>query len=291
VVEEGVRWVGCAGERNASPRTGRESSVNCTGDGLRVGRVMVVYESLARPPLIEAVCEFRFAPSDEWDWTIPGRLYDRIQGEFPRREQVQGIGFTLQIGEGPQPTVPAVQGGVDRVMMSREDGSAVVQVGPNQIVVNHKLPYPGWNRFYELIERILGMYLDLAPSTPPQRVGLRYINQIPRPSEESVDIGALITLDPPIPPKIDCPLNNFYQRYELIHKDPAGLLVHQTGMQMTQDRSGVLVLDLDFGSLPTSLPSIAQVGRWLHAAHDRVEEAFQASVNPDLLERMRRGDQ
>lgn len=27
----------------------------------------VVYEPLVRPPLVEAVCEFRFDPSDEWD--------------------------------------------------------------------------------------------------------------------------------------------------------------------------------------------------------------------------------
>jgi uncharacterized protein (TIGR04255 family) len=248
-----------------------------------------VYEPLVRPPLVEAVCEFRFDPSAEWDWTIPGRLYDRIGDEFPRREQVQGIGFQLQLGEGPQPTIPAVQGGVDRVLMSREDGSALVQVGPNHLVVNHKLPYPGWAGFFMLIERILGMYLHLVPSSA-QRVGLRYINQIPGPFDGSVEIGSLITLDPPIPPEIARPLLNFYQRYELRHDDPEGVLIHQTGMQLTPENEMALMLDLDFGSLPGSAPDVSEAGPWLQAAHDRVEDAFQASVNPKLLERMRRGD-
>lgn len=110
---------------------------------------------------------------------MPGRLYDRVEHEFPRREQVQGFGFSLQVGEGPQPAVPAIRGGLDRVLMSREDGSALVQVGLNQLVVNHELPYPGWADFLALVERILSTYLELVPSSF-QRIGLRYINQIPR---------------------------------------------------------------------------------------------------------------
>ncbi len=249
-----------------------------------------MYEPLARAPLVEAVCEVRFEPSDEWDWTVPGRLYDRIEGEFPRREQVQGFGFTLQIGEGPQPLVPAVQGASERVLMSREDGSALVQVGPHQLVINHLLPYPGWGAFSSLIERILRAYLELV-SAPAQRVGLRYINQIQASFEGTVDLGSLITLDPPIPPDIDRPLQNFYQRYELLHDNPQGVLVHQTGMQTTPENAAVLMLDLDFGSLPGSAPDISAVGPWLHTAHDRVEEAFRASVNPELLDRMTRGGQ
>ena len=184
-------------------------------------------QRLANPPLVEAVCEFRFNPSTEWDWTVPGRLYDLIQKEFPRREQVQGFGFTLQVGEGLQPAVPTIQGGQDRVLMSRENGSALVQVGQNQLIVNHRLPYPGWKDFSGIILRILGTYLDLVPSSF-QRVGLRYINQIP--VRMNGELGSLITLDPPIPQEIERPLVNFYQRYELSHDEPEGILVHQTGM-------------------------------------------------------------
>src|SRR5215210_1273143 len=206
----------------------------------------VVYEPLVRPPLVEAVCEFRFAPTDQWDLTVPGRLYDR------------------------------------------EARSALVQVGPHQLAVHHKLPYPGWAGFYTLIERMLGMYLEIVRSTP-ERVGLRYINQIPLSSSETTEIGSLITLDPPIPAEIDRPLENFYQRYELQHDAPKGILIHQTGgLQLSPEGERIVVLDLDFGSLPGSAPDVADAASWLQAAHDRVEEAFQASVNLKLLDKMRR---
>lgn len=244
-------------------------------------------QQLAKPPLVEAVCEFRFDPSDEWDWTVPGRLYDQIQNEFPRREQLKGFGFSLQLGEGLQPAAPAIQGGLERVLLSREDGSALVQIGQNQLIINHRLPYPGWKTFSSIIGHILETYLELVPSTF-ERVGLRYINQIPAPLEG--DTSELITLDPPIPQAIKRPLVNFYQRYELRHDAPEGILVHQTGMQLTPENKTVLMLDLDFGSLPSAAPGVAEASRWLHAAHDRLEEAFLASVNPGLLEKMRGGN-
>src|SRR2546425_12443479 len=39
------------------------------------------------PPLVEAVCEFRFLPDTQWDLTIPGLMYEKIQDRFPHKEQ------------------------------------------------------------------------------------------------------------------------------------------------------------------------------------------------------------
>jgi hypothetical protein len=36
--------------------------------------------------LIEALCEFQFADG-EWDWTIPGLVYQQIKHEFPIKRQ------------------------------------------------------------------------------------------------------------------------------------------------------------------------------------------------------------
>lgn len=248
-----------------------------------------MYESLLNPPLVEAICEFRFEPSEQWDLTVPGRLYDRIQDNFPHREQVQGFGFSLQVGQDLETPIPTVQNGLDRVLMAREDGSALVQSGPHLLVINHRLPYPGWEDFRALIGDVLKTYLDIVPSTF-ERIGLRYINQVPAPLGGELEIGSLISLDPPIPSDMERPLANFYQRYELRHDDPVGILIHQTGMQLTPQNETVLMLDLDFGSLPEARPGIENSDAWLRSAHDRIEEAFRASVNPELLDRMKRGD-
>src|SRR5438093_1211585 len=107
-------------------------------------------EKLKYSPLIEALCEFRFAPSPSWDWTIPGRLYDEIGRDFPERAQVDGVAVQFVLGPEKASAQPVINGPA-RVQMKRADGTAMVQVGPNLLVVNHLRPYVGWETFRPMI--------------------------------------------------------------------------------------------------------------------------------------------
>ncbi|MGQ0654564.1 MAG: TIGR04255 family protein [Betaproteobacteria bacterium] len=39
------------------------------------------------PPIIEAICEFRFSETSPWDLTIPGLIYELVKDKFPKRVQ------------------------------------------------------------------------------------------------------------------------------------------------------------------------------------------------------------
>jgi uncharacterized protein (TIGR04255 family) len=245
-------------------------------------------DKLKKPPLIEALCEFRFDPSSPWDWTIPGQLFDKIGHEFSERSQVQGLGVQIQVGPGPAPTTH-LSTGPERVQLRRPDGSAMVQVGPHLMAVNHLRPYPQWETFRGLIMRVFSTYSDVTHTTSLSRIGLRYINQIELPAEP-VEIGDFSTLKPPLLGPLDRPLQGFYQRYEIVQDAPVGVLIHQTGIQKSEERR-VIIVDLDFGSHEvTNIQDATAVEAWLDLAHERVEEAFIASLNPALYERMKRGD-
>src|SRR3989338_8004784 len=43
----------------------------------------------SNPPIIEVVCEFRLTPAREWDSTIPGLFYKKIDKDFPVKEEKQ----------------------------------------------------------------------------------------------------------------------------------------------------------------------------------------------------------
>lgn len=244
-------------------------------------------EQLANPPLVEVVCEFRFDPTQaSWDWTVPGRLYERVKEEFPRREQVGEGRYPLWAGEYEGPF--SAGGVVDRVRLSREDGVVTIHLSPYQMFVNHLYPYPGWSRLSRLILGVLEKYLEVASPTSLAQVGLRYINQIPLPLEAEVDIGSFVTLDPPIPPKLTRVLSDFYQRYELLYDNPRGVLLHHTGLEVdVGEPQQYLTLDLDFVSLQNPDLEAPGVASWLDAAHDRIEEAFLVSIAPELLDKMR----
>lgn len=244
-------------------------------------------ETLANPPVAEVLCEFRFDTNGAWDWTIPGRLYERIRQDFPRREQPRrGEGTPLWADEY---RIPASVGGVvDRLRLGSEDGTAYVNLGPYQMFIHRLYPYPGWSNLSRLVNGVLESYLEVASPTAFDQIGLRYINQIALPPGREIDIGEFITLDPSVPPKLGERLADFFQRYELRYDDPDGLLLHQTGLEVDAGEAyQYLVLDLEFVSPIGFGLRPPEVANWLNAAHDRLVEAFFASVAAGRLEEMR----
>lgn len=243
---------------------------------------------LKTPPLIEALCEFRYASNSPWDWTIPGQMFEKIKNEFSERSQVQSVGVQLQASPRVPP-LATIQTGPERVQLKRADGSAMVQVGPNLLAVNHLRPYPTWDVFRGLILNMLETYRGIVGTIELQRIGLRYINLIPLPKPKA-ELSDFITLSPPLTGQLDRTLKSFYQRYELQQDNPEGVLIHQTGIQTDDEGQPVIVLDLDFGSEQVQkLTTTESVKQWLEAAHDRVYEAFMASLNAELYEGFKRG--
>jgi uncharacterized protein (TIGR04255 family) len=246
-------------------------------------------ERLKQPPLVEAICEFRIAEQEAWDWTVPGRLYERIQAEFPVRTQVQGMGVRVE-QNAVQPSVQIVQAGPERIQLKRADGSALVQVGLHLLTINHLKPYPSWEEFLALIRRVLHAYWEVSPNASFERIGLRYVNHI-RLEEGKNDIGAYLTVVPALPASLSRPIRSFYHRYELEQQDPSGLLIHQTGAQILPEEQPVFVLDLDFISDQVNhLQEPTTVTDWLNKVHDCVYTAFVDSLHPDLLHRLKTGD-
>jgi uncharacterized protein (TIGR04255 family) len=240
------------------------------------------------PPLIEALCEFRLKESDKWDWTIPGRLFDKIKNEFNLRTQVNALGVQVSVGPG-RPLTSHIETSPERLQFKRSDGSAMVQIGPHLLVVNHLRPYPQWENFLKLIIRILTSYWQIMEQVPLDRIGLRYINTISLPPDQ-VDLKTVITTDPQLKGPLNKPLLGFYQRYELRYEEPLGVLIHQTGIQPASDGKSNLMLDLDFGSQAVSnLATADEIQGWLEKAHDHVFEAFRASLVPTVYKKMKKG--
>ncbi|MFN8472778.1 MAG: TIGR04255 family protein [Anaerolineae bacterium] len=245
-------------------------------------------ERLLSPPLIEALCEFRFTPSTSWDWTLPGRLYERISKEFPERSQLDAIAVQFELGARSAAPSEFIRG-PERVQMKRVDGSAMVQVGANLLAINHFRPYPTWEGFRTLIMSTLDNYLILAESAGFVRIGLRYINRLPI-SAGYFRVNSTITVAPSLAGELDRPIQAFYQRYELAYDAPKGILIHQTGM-LEDDLGRGILLDLDFGSTePPSVTVGESLETWLDEAHTRIYDAFVASLVPEVYEQLLRGE-
>ena len=241
---------------------------------------------LKNPPLVEAVCEFRFAPDTQWDWTIPGLLFEQIREEFSERSELRRLSISVQQpgADGPPPAL--IDSGPERVQLKRPDGSAMVQIGPRLLAINHLRPYADWETFRALILRMYRTYRDISGAERPIRVGLRYINQIERDGRRIDDV---LTLRPPLAGRLARPVAKFFQRYELEHVKPKGVLLHQSGSQDIAGKS-IVTVDLDFYSDSVAhLTADKSVTKWLDEAHERVEESFIDSLTDEFYESLKVG--
>lgn len=229
----------------------------------------------SNPPIVEALCEFQFIPSQPWDMTIPGLLYEKINGEFSEKKQQMGFGVGFQPKEGGiEQKVEMSQ----RIQFLRPDKSALVQVGPDLLTVNHLKSYPTWEAFKPLILNNLRKYQEVAKPKGFKRIGLRYINKIGF-DKRPIELTDYFNYYPFIPTELPQMHEAINVRVEIPYEDGSDhLLLTLTGIIPEQPDVLALLLDLDYiMAVPERIP-LDQASDWIEKAHTRVENAFEACI-------------
>lgn len=227
------------------------------------------------PPIVEALCEFQFIPNQPWDMTIPGLLYEKINGEFPLKQQQMGFGIGFQPKEGGiEQKVEMSQ----RMQFYRSDKSALVQVGPDLLTINHLKSYPTWEAFKPLILKNLEIYQAIAKPKGFKRIGLRYINKISF-DERPIELTDYFNYYAFIPTELPQMHEAINVRIEIPYEDGSDRLL-LTLASMIPEKPDVLslLLDLDYiMAVPERIP-LDQASDWIEKAHTRVEKAFEACI-------------
>lgn len=232
----------------------------------------------ANPPILEAICDFQFAPGQTWDPTLLGLVYDRIKTDFPQKAQAPGP--ILNVSFGP---APPVQG---RMQFRREDGSALVQVGPDNLTVNHLRPYGGWPRYRDMIAHTLEVYRSVATPQGLTRIALRYINRLEVPADaigesDDVQIGDYVLAQPTVPNGVESTFLNWAQRVEIPFDAAQTILVLQSGtLPASESFPFAFLLDLQMTPSPGPAVALNEVPTWLDQAHENIRTVFEQCLGP-----------
>jgi uncharacterized protein (TIGR04255 family) len=231
------------------------------------------------PPIIEALCEFRFEPGPPWDLAIPGLVYEKVRDNFPKRRQVRALETSISAGsEGVEQQVRTT----DRMQFLREDEKALIQVGPNMLAVNHLRPYPTWQEFLPLIRRGFEAYCEAAGPEGIQRIGLRYINRIEIPGQR-IELEDYFEFRPFIGPQLPQDVGPFIVGIQVPYENSRDSLKLQIANAAVETPDVVAVmLDLDYFLAQPSQVRSDNVFEWVEVAHSRVEEAFEACITNRL---------
>ena len=229
------------------------------------------------PPIEEALVEVRFAPADEWDLTIPGKLHEHrdIKKEYQGKPRTQKVfEAALQAGPGQPPNL-AIHEGVGRIQLINEAGNRLISLGPGVLSVNMLRPYDGWGLFRPRIETALRAYNEVAAPTGVTRLGVRYINKIVSPREK--DPMDYFTCGPPRAPGLPRKMAGFMSRVEFVYDDGVKLLLTQASIDAPEDQSAFL-LDLDLIWESAEARNLDEIMAVIDGLHEREGAAFEAII-------------
>jgi uncharacterized protein (TIGR04255 family) len=130
------------------------------------------------PTVVDALCHIDFEPSSEGGWQIsrPTKFLQMVSDEYPNMNPVS------------VPTVSLSTAGSElrfggALRLSNDNGNRYIAVGDKHFIFGHRQGYPGWNKFRERLFDGWSKFITAANPRHVSRIGLRYVNIIPRTDE------------------------------------------------------------------------------------------------------------
>lgn len=229
-------------------------------------------------PLVEALCEFGFAPSGDWNQELVSGLQGAFTGEFPVRKDLKTI--QAQVAVNAQGVHQGLLQG-ERIQFVSEDGTSMVQVAPNTLTINDLKPYSGWDAFKPAILSALATYKQVANPATFFRAHLRYINRIELegPTVELDDWFQFSFRQPEVSGLPGAATYIVGAHYPF--SENATLRV-EVATAPSADNVLAAMLDLEYISVGENVLSFEDVDAWLEDAHKCVESAWLGSITEKL---------
>ena len=205
----------------------------------------------SNPPIEEALCEFHFAPGDEWDLTIPGKLHTQLEQDYPAKPMRQVVARVGLEVEGGRASGMQYQESIGKVQFFTKDNSRLVGVGPDTLSIHILRPYrnadladrAGWDEFRGRIESALNAYWDVSAPVGVRSMGVRYINKIVIPRQVG-EVSDYLNCAIPKVEGLPEAVTSFAGRVEYRYDDDVRLLLSQ-GLASAPPGQVAFLLDID----------------------------------------------
>ncbi len=233
------------------------------------------------PPLIEAVCEFRFDPSSPWDLAIPGLFYEQVKNSYPVKRPISSIEVVVRSIPSQQfaaPFVPPSVQQMDRIQFLGDDEKSVLMLGPHVISIHRLAPYTRWEDYEPSIARALQVYREVARPKGLSRIGLKFQNliNIPQRSIRMEEYFAFYpALGEPLPQEHGAFLVGVVLPFD--GGENQLRLELQSGIPSKEDTYSVL-LSMDYYTAEKNQVAWSGITSWIVNGHIKIEEVFEGCI-------------
>lgn len=156
--------------------------------------------TLANPPIIEAIIEFRFKPAATSTLEQLSRFSKRYKAVYPKCAEVfeQMVQFNVQPGSDVQ-TDAATSSRAIGFRLENFKGDRVIVSSIDRLVISIKSPYPEWPTLKDHALEIYNDYCGLLSAQLLTRVGMRFINHLDIEVVEGFDFDHYLRTMPSLP--------------------------------------------------------------------------------------------
>jgi len=242
----------------------------------------------SKSPISEAVCQFKFHNKKEWDWTIPGIIYQKIEKEYPIKKQLTAFGFNFSLQkENVESTefLPLLKK-PEGMRFLNKDNNRFIQIQEKSLSIFMQQPYSSWDEFKKQIMKTLDIYVKELKPEGIVRIGLRYINNfnfLP----ERFEVEKYFNYYPIYPNKTQATMGELLVRSTIPIpniQDQEGFMHLLLYLNKTDDQIVNNILDLDMVYLRNEedLISIKHADDYVEKAHNYIKETFESCITDEM---------
>ena len=175
---------------------------------------MATYPPLSKAPIAEAVIEIRVRMAGPVRNESYSSFGDLLRVKFPKSQNIRFVTAHLSF-ESEEEVKNDLANALVGVRLDSEDGKWVVQAKSDGLTLSRLPPYALWETLIAELQIVWPQYVEVFCPEAIVRMGVRYINKIPLPGIDKIDLDSVLTVGPKIPPQLPQSLSEFFTRVVL----------------------------------------------------------------------------
>lgn len=236
-----------------------------------------------KPPIIEAVIEFRIAES--LNIQAIEKAAKKLKKYYSQIAEESEMKVETQFNDGSVTQSHSSQKIGYRLTSS--DGAEIAMVHRGRLLFSRLAPYPGWEEFVERVQRDWKIWRKSTNRVEINRIGVRFINRIDISVEtqEMITPSMYLTVFPAFPSIGPNRLDTYHMQItKPLDEENLKMTINTASIASPIPRSKAILLDIDVyvsGSLPKN---DEQMWRLIDEIREQKNSAFEACITDKARE-------
>ncbi len=233
------------------------------------------------PPLIEAVCEFRFVLEKGISEEQINVFYEKIKDVFPvqKKRKMHQVEFKIEAEKTEEENKKNFnQNFYEFEQYLSQDEKYSVQLDAGRVSIHRTKPYTSWEDFFPMINQVYTAYVETFVPVQIGRIGIRYINEVSVPTED-FSFDKYFTVNVSLPSLEESKQISIFLGSVFEQEDGRDALKVQFVEKQVKEPQGQRIFSLDFDYfLVQPVISFEEANGWMSNAHTNLENVFEGMI-------------